>query len=327
MSVSRRDLMVRGSSLAVVLHGPAHGDYAAKSVSIDSFSSYLGQPWTVPRGTRVVIDILNGSPERSLIRVLDAIQDWDIPAAALVILQVADGKHIQRQTLSISHAHGKRIQILGNLQNPDACELHWEAPKADALFVGSSCVLGLIDGITLSRSSHGSNDNGATDNACGLLASDGGVIMCGSRIAVREFYYGFHARRGGLIRANGTSVSNGGDAGYFAYLGGHISAHGARASRCSDRQLDLGSGFVAEYGGTIDATESLSNGNALAGYSALSAGSIIANRSRAETNDKYGYFATTNGVIVAHEWTAKQNGRAPFNESEGGRISGRPLAK
>lgn len=255
----------------------------------------------------------------TLTHVMSHLLTWEIPFGASVTVQLADGEHPQPGTIQICHADGRRIRIVGNPQNPTACQLTWPA-HTDGFLAGAACVLGLLDGVTLTRR----NRNGpgdAPDNACGVVAADGGIILCGEKVVADGFYYGFHARHGGVIHCDGTRVLRAGDAGYFAYAGGHLSAQRAEASYCADRKLPLGSGFVAEYGSTIDATGAHATGNALAGFTALSNGSIIANRTVSENNDRYGYHAATNGVIVAHDALSRGNPEG-MHMTEGGRVSG-----
>lgn len=99
------------------------------------------------------------------------------------------------------------------------------------------------------------------------------------------------------------------DAGYFAYMGGHIDAVGSSSLNASDAARRLGSGYVAEYNGTIDAENALAAGCFLAGFHALSGGAIRAARAIARGNAGSGYQVRDGGVIVAHEGSAARNGR------------------
>lgn len=281
--------------------------------------SRLGAAWHVPAGTQVVIPVPASDPALTLSQVMNQLLAWEIPFGASVTIRLADGEHQQPGTVPIRHADGRRIRIIGNPQNPTACRLSWPA-HADGFLAETACVLGLLDGVVLTRRNR-SGSGEATDNACGVVATDGGIVLCGEKVITDGFYYGFHARHGGIIRCDGTRVLRAGDAGYFAYAGGHLSAQRAEAAYCADRKLPLGSGFVAEYGGTIDATGSRATSNALAGFTALSNGSIIANRTVSENNDRYGYHATTNGVIVAHDARSRGNPEG-MHVAEGGQVSG-----
>lgn len=280
----------------------------------------LGREWSLPSGTEVEIPVgdIDG---QSLPHVLAAISNWHIPSGAIVTLKLMDGIHDMPGTIAIRHIDGDRLRIVGNESKPSNCVLRWPA-KCDGISADGTS-LGFLNGVTLLREVD--NNNGAKDNACGLVASDGGRIKTGRNVLVRGFYYGVQARRSGLVRCDGIQVFNPGDAGIFAYHGGHITAMNALVEGASDSLIGLGSGFVAEYGGTIDAASAIAKGNALAGFTALSSGSLLANRSRSENNARYGYYAITNGSIVAHNAIAEGNRIKAWHELEGGSVTGHGL--
>jgi hypothetical protein len=188
------------------------------------------------------------------------------------------------------HPDGTRIQIVGNADAPDKVRLVWPS-HTDGIDVRGGQVLGRLDGVTLFREIPGGNDNGANDNAVGLLAENSGVLLAGPAVVVDGFYYGAQARYGGVMRLHGVTVRHAGDAGFFAYNGGHIDAQQARAEDVSDSKLGLGSGFVAD-GAT------------------------------ASENRRYGFYAITNGSIVAHHPKLLKNGIKPSQAEQGGSISG-----
>ena len=280
----------------------------------------LGQTASIPAGKIQSIALRpDGGP--SLAVALASIAQWRIAPGASVVLRLADGTYRQTGTVNIEHPDGSRIQIVGNTEAPGNVRLIWAA-QTDGLYVGAGQVLGRLDGVTLSRDIPGGNDNGATDNATGLLAENAGVLRAGPAVVVDGFYYGAQARYGGVLRLRGTTVRHAGDAGYFAYNGGHIDAQQAKAEDVSDSKLGLGSGFVAEYGGTIDATGAKSTRNALAGFTALSNGSIVANGASATENRRFGFYAITNGSIVAHYPSLAKNAVNATHSAQGGSISG-----
>jgi len=290
----------------------------ARSAAADE--AQLGQPETIPAGRTEMISIsANRGP--SLASAVAALSPWRILPGATLVLHLEDGVYKNDRTLHIDHPDGARIQIVGNTHAPEKVRLVWSA-NTDGIYVGTSNALGRLDGVTLYRNVPGGNDNGASDNACGLLAENAGVLQAGPAVVVDGFYYGAQARYGGVIRAHGVLVRHAGDAGFFAYNGGHIEAQGSRAEDSSDAKLSLGSGYVAEYGGSLDATGATAVGNALAGFTALSGGSIVANDATATRNRRYGFYARTNGTIVAHHATASQSGQGAFDSAENGSITG-----
>lgn len=260
---------------------------------------FLDANWRLPRST--ALEIWPSKLGLDLSALLMAIDDWSIPLDSRLVIRLDDGEHPQRQTLQIQHEAGKRLSIIGNVNAPARCRLIWNGPE-DAIYVGSGAVLGLIDGVVLEHASRRTRGLGSA-----ILADEGGVVHCGPRVQTRNFYYGFQARIGGVIRCHGSESSGAGDANYFAFNGGHISAEGAKASSAEDRDKGLGSGFVAEYGGTINAESAVASYNFLAGFTALSNGVIRAYGSQAHNNGKAGYYANTGGTIVAHRASARAN--------------------
>lgn len=263
-----------------------------------AFAYPFYKAWSI--GAQTTLEIWPSRENLSLEACLNAIEDWDVPASSMLVIRLADGIYRQSSTLKIQHRAGDRLKILGNAATPQRCKIQWSG-TADAFYVGAGAIL-CIDGLMISH-----DTESPRGLASGMLADEGGVIKCGSNVRVADFYYGFQARRGGIIRCEYSQSSGAGDANYFAFMGGHISARGAIASEASDRAKQLGSGFVAEYGGSIDAIEAISRNNALAGFTALSNGSIRAERSLSEHNGRGGFYADTGGEIVAHEATAHEN--------------------
>lgn len=260
---------------------------------------YLGATWRLPKAT--VLEIWPSKLSLGLAETLLAVADWSIPYSSRLHIRLTDGRHEQRVSIIGMHPDGDRISIIGNIAHPDLCRLVWSSPN-DAFYVPEGKQFGLVDGITME---HVDFDKRGLGSA--FLADNGGVIRCGANVIVRNFYYGFQARFGGVIQCAGTKSSNAGDANYFAFHGGHISAPNARADGAHDDAKGLGSGFVAEYGGTINAVNASASYNAFAGFTALSNGVIRAYNSVAEYNGKAGYYTRTGGVIVAHRGVAKDN--------------------
>lgn len=283
-------------------------------------ASALGRPTTILPGHVESITI-HPDHENTLATAIDGIAQWRIMPGATVQIHLEDGTYRSDHTLRIDHPDGARIQIIGDTSAPEKVRLVWP-PKTDGIYVGAGSALGRLDGVTIFRETPGGNDNGARDNACGLLAENNGVLQVGPAVVVDGFYYGAQARYGGVIHARGVQVRHAGDAGFFAYNGGHIEAQNSSATDTHDTKLALGSGYVAEYGGTLDAAGASSQANALAGFTALSGGAIVANDTQAKDNTQYGFYARTNGAIVAHHATALQSGRKASFAQDGGSITG-----
>ena len=267
------------------------------------YERFVGTAWHLPRAT--ALEVWPSALGLDLAGVLAAIDEWSVPSDSQLIVRLKDGEHAQARTLAIRHPAGNRLAIVGNRADPGRCRILWSGAD-DGLYVGAGCVLGLLDGVVLEHAAPQARALGSA-----LLADEGGVIRCGTQVRARNFYYGFQARIGGVIRCAGTESHGAGDANYFAFNGGHLFARQARAFDARDDRNALGSGFVAEYGGTIDAAEALAQYNLLAGFTALSNGVIRANDTSAEHNGRAGYYTAAGGRIVAH------NGRARANCGEG----------
>lgn len=260
---------------------------------------HLGRIWTVPQGTKLVLrpDVLG----LMLPDLVDAIGDWLIPMGSLVTIQLAGGQHQVNKAIAYRGRDGARVRILGSPADPAGCTLLWAQP-GDLFFAGAGVVLGMVDGFTIAHAAERRRGNG-----CAFVAEASGHITCGPNIRVQNFYYGFQARLGGSIKCQGTQCTGAGDAAYFAFNGGHLDAANAVAEGARDDPRRLGSGFVAEYGGTINAEGATARRNALAGFHALSNGVIRAYGATAERNGRAGFLARTGGTIVAHGATARNN--------------------
>jgi hypothetical protein len=317
---SRRRWLHTAGGLGLLGLGLPGVGRARDSTASKAAETWLGRPWALEAGQVLVLPV---DPQGlSLAKMLDAVAAWTVPANARLVLELADGEHLQRAKLSIDHPHGARLSIVSRAADASRCVLVWEH-ETDALTVGAGCALGWLDGVSLRHAAPRRRGLGS-----GVLADEGGAIRCGRDVRVANFYYGFTARRNGSLRCDGAVASNGGDANFFAFQGGHLSARGARAELAADRDQRLGSGFVAEYGGSIDAQDSVSRQNLLDGYTALSNGSIRAYGTLAQSNARAGYYADTGGRIVAHQGRALTNCQAGIAARDGQRsITGNRLVE
>jgi hypothetical protein len=304
--MKRRQFLVTAAAL-----GAAPWPVHAESAPADK----LGQPWTVPRGRTV--ELWPTQAGLSIADALDAVASWQIPVGARLVLRLADGQHAQSRAIELSHPDGVRLSIIGNVRQSERCVLTWKG-ASEGFYAGAGAVLGLLDGVQIQHLAPSARGHGS-----GLLAELGGVIRCGRNVVVRDFYYGFQARIGGIISCAGTTSSGAGDANYFAYNGGHLFAQEARASMAVDAANALGFGFVAEFGGTIDATGAEATLNHMAGFAAMTNGAIRAHRAVARQNGKAGFYAVNGGVIEAYDAVARNNcGKSRLLSASSDGISG-----
>ncbi|GKR23699.1 hypothetical protein KAM469_23810 [Aeromonas caviae] len=291
--MQRRDFLRLGAGLlaAAALPFPSRADGVAES--------RIGKAWRLERA--LVTEFWPNRVGLGLADALDAALDWEIPATSQLVIRLTDGAHRLGRPISIRHPHAQRIAIRGNASMPELCRLLWDGPE-DAIFAGAGIHLGEIDGVSIEHANPATRGAGSA-----LLAEHGGSIRCGKAVLLRNFYYGAQARFGGSIHCRGVHCFNAGDAGFFAFSGGHLDAVNAVSIGANDAPRKLGSGFVAEYGGTINAEGATARQNALAGFAALSNGAIRAYRSITERNGHAGYMARSGGVIVAHDGSTLRN--------------------
>lgn len=283
----------------------------ASSAPVRQGEKNLGRDWRLPRGT--VLELWPASLGLDLSAVVAAVADWAIPSTSRLVIRLGDGEHALLAPVVFRSQDGDRLSIVGNLNRPELCRVIWQRPE-DAFYAALGRQVGLVDGVTLEHARPKARGIGSA-----FLADAGGTIRCGAGVRVRGFYYGFQARHGGSILCRGTQSHGAGDANYFAFSGGHIHAEGALAESASDPDKGLGGGFVAEYGGTINAVGTVARYNALAGFIALSNGAIRAYDSVAEMNGRVGYYSNTGGIIVAHRGVARFNCEDGVRRGEGGR--------
>jgi len=288
------------------------------SWSAIAYEKNLGVVWRVPKAT--ILEIWPSHVAMDLVGVLNAISEWSIPTDSRVVIRLEDGVHIQTKTVDVIQDYGSRLSIIGNVKQPERCKLIWSGPT-EGFYVGAGGVLGFIDGMVLEHKSIPSRGLGS-----GFLADEGGVIHCGPNIKVRNFYYGFQARFGGIITCSGTTSRGAGDANYFAFNGGHINAPSTHALNARDDAQNLGFGFMAEYGGTINAVGAVADYNAIAGFAALSNGVIRAYNSKSRYNGVNGYYVNTGGTIVAHNALSQENcSKAIRSSGRAGGITGQNM--
>jgi hypothetical protein len=261
------------------------------------FEDFFNKSWSVPRS--IILEIWPTCFGMKLQEILNAIADWIIPTSSRIVIRLEDGKHFQSRAVDITHYYGNRLSIVGNVENPERCQLIWSGPS-EGFYVGAGAVLGFINGFNLKHDTVSSRGLGSA-----FLADEGGVIHCGSSLEVCNFYYGFQARFGGVIACGGVVSRGAGDANFFAFNGGHISCPKAKAFDADDRTKKLGFGFMAEYGGTINAIGAIAENNSIAGFAALSNGVIRAYDSQTKHNG-YGYYTNTGGTIIAHNAIAHE---------------------
>lgn len=272
---------------------------SALSASSREAESRFGKDWRLPANETTEVWVTQSGLDLS--GTVKAVADWSIPSTSKLVIRLVDGAHQLFDAVRPQNADGSRLSIIGNTAYPERCRVLWSKPT-DAFYVSNGQSIEMVDGLTFQHTQIKNRGLGSA-----FLADGTSMIRCGPHVAVRDFYYGFQARYGGVISCPGAQAFGAGDACFFAFQGGHIMAEGALAESAYDPGIRLGSGFVAEYGGTINAVKATSRKNYLAGFTALSNGSIRAYDAISEQNQLFGFYTDKGGVIVAHNAQAVSN--------------------
>lgn len=199
-------------------------------------------------GDDVTGDGTVGTPYATIAKALETLDARAIAADATVTISIADGTYNTSASINVNHPNGDRIQIIGNTGSEASVLLNFNN-NTSGIQCFSGNRLGLLNGVTIQGTWTGSGATGLS--LSGIRASANSLIQCGDSVTVTDFYYGAQADRGGTVEADSITISNGGDAGLFAYNGGNIQANNATISNCRDTTRSLGSGVVSEINGNV----------------------------------------------------------------------------
>lgn len=281
--------------------------------------------YTSPSGVPAVLQALVGSMIAGNLTVnvpgqfaepadaMDWIRTKTIANGAVVTIKLADGVITLTRGTSLNHPQNNLIEIIGNILNPSACQL---AAAAGTVFDAFTCTSGcfrLINGFFLSRP----NKAGT-----GFLALMGDIARVGPGVETNNFYYSYASRDGGRMQADDTVSRNAGDVGYWAYDGGRLGCKRAKAYDANDAINDLGFGFQAEYGGTLECEGAFATGCRKAGIAALLGGVARAHGSTSSNNIGSGYLAGAKGHIAVNGSVASNNGAWGYDSVADGTYSG-----
>lgn len=246
-----------------------------------------------------------------------AAMDWlrtkTIVNGAMVTIKLADGTITLTRGTSLNHPQNSAIELIGNISSPASCQL---VAVAGSVFDAFTCTSGrfrLIDGFFLSRP----NKAGT-----GFLALEADVERVGPNIETNNFYYSYAARDGGRMLANEAVSRNAGDVGFWAFNGGHLTCKRAKAYDANDAVIDLGFGFQAEYGGTLECDGAYATGCRKAGIAALIGGIVRAHGSTSSNNIGSGYLSGQKGHISVNDSVASDNGAWGYEAVADGTYSG-----
>lgn len=244
----------------------------------------------------------------------------------IATIKIADGTYTWPQT-NASHPQGSAINIVGDTTTPAHVVINYDATNSQYAFEATNnYTFGLIDGMTIQSNawlSHGNWNMAINPLGAAIGTWNGGFIHVGSHVVVTRSYYGIRAINGGKILVGaGTTVSECGDVGFHAF-GGQIWADGTTAFNCADSGSTgpVGTGYLAENGGSLHAELSTAHGNLQHGFAAYN-GALWAVSTISYNNAHNGYFAYQAGHIVANTGPGEQATQSYRNGQFGARAQG-----
>ena len=248
---------------------------------------------------------------------LDSLVGVTFAPGVIVTIKIADGSY-SWSDISSTHPQGSAINIIGDQTTPANVVITYDASNAKNGFKETdNFAIGLIDGVTIQSNawqSHGSWNMAITPLGSAIATWNGGYIHVGPNVRVTKSYYGIRAINGGKILVDsGAQVSEAGDVGIHAF-GGEIWADGTTVFNTSDTGATgpVGTGYLAENGGSLHAELSTSYGNTQHGFAAYN-GALWAPSSISYNNTHNGYFAYQGGRIVAPTGSGEQTTQAYGN--------------
>lgn len=275
-------------------------------------------------GDNLTIFVPSQFPETA--DAMDWLRAKTISNEASVTIKVADGFNPATRSTILNHPQGIRISIIGNQTDKSLCQIvATDGSSFDAFVVSDGNEFGRIDGVTIKKTTKSAGT--------GILSISGAAIKCGPNVEVENFYYSFAARDGATMNADGVVSRNAGDVGIWSFNGAHVSAVGAYAYSAIDATNDLGYGFQAEYGGTMECSFGFATGCRKAGFAAINGGVMRAHNTNSISNSGSGYLSGAKGHIAVNGATANTNGTwgyevindGTFSGPRGGAGNGQPL--
>lgn len=232
------------------LHGP--GLLKIGSVTIPAGDITTDLTLSVPSTFATINDVLSYLAARRVTRV-----------ARIITVKLADGTYNPASLITLYHPDSPAMIIEGNNAAPQNVIVNIGTHDGFDAKAGIFTLRGLTIRGT-SWTSHGV----WTGINTGVRASRAGNIRV-DNCRIDRCYFGVTAVEGGSIEAVNSVVTEAGDAGFFAFVGGHLTATGCRAENCLENNSIvsfLGYGFGCEGGSIwLNNCVSTNNGNAQGG--------------------------------------------------------------
>ncbi|WP_438381064.1 right-handed parallel beta-helix repeat-containing protein [Asaia sp. BMEF1] len=215
---------------------------------------------------------------------------------ARLTIRIADGVYNLNNQFFTNVTKTQYVRVIGNTTNPGKVILNFIKTKGTN-FNGFSAYgggkIGLIDGITIQSPADGTGALLSTDHlgrhtwnaqsyGSGIIAFGAGSnITVGNHVVIRNFYYSMTADNNGGIDASqgGVSMALAGDVNAMARGGGVIVCTPCMATDASDytnKNIQLGSNYDAERGGSLYIDGSIGSGSLISSITGLTGGHIWA---------------------------------------------------
>gem|GEM_PF-788618 len=188
----------------------------------------------------------------------------------------------------VDHPQGQNIHIIGDVQNPDNCQLLFYGVNG---FVVNNSRLGLIDGFHIK----------GNENSVGIYATNLADIRVGKNTWISDFYIGIQSVNGSILNANDTVSFSHGNAGYASVQGAVL--HAQRTESYGNAE----EGFDAWNSGYINASSANAYNNAWRGVIAHHNSYVIANYAISRNNGQHGFGSHSFSALSAYASNSSGN--------------------
>jgi hypothetical protein len=275
------------------------GDYLVTDLSIISdIENWKGTGRFIFNSTALPVGPVTSFP--TIQAAIDFAEAKTFKDEGFIQIKIADGTYNNLTQIEPILPNGAdRLEIVGNTTNPGNVQLNFDATnnKCGFLFQRGNGIY-KIDGLTI-------NGVGARVSAgvwnlqaygAGIMANYNSQILVGSKVEVRNFYYGIASRYASSVRCEaGVIVRNAGDCGFFTY-GASMDCQDCQAYDVSHVAEGLGFGFCSEAGAFMDCSRSNTSGNNRAGFYA-NGGRMWAKEITSDNNSGDGVLSINGGNI------------------------------
>lgn len=202
----------------------------------------------------------------------------------------------------VDHPQGQNIHIIGDVQNPDNCQLLFNGVDG---FVVNNSRLGLIDGFHIK----------GNENSSAIYATNLADIRVGKNTWMSDFDFGAYAGNGAFLSARDTVSFSHGNAGYLSAQGGVLDAQRAESHDNAEE------GFDAWNSGYINASSANAYNNTLRGFIAHHNSYVVANNGTSRNNGYHGFGSHHFSALSAHASNSSGNNNGYYANDVGNHSS------